>query len=91
MAQSVKHLSLDFSSGHDLSVLRRSPALGSALAMEPKSLPLPHPTKKDTYTLKQSLIVRTILQGNWVELIHSPSEWVLNVCCLLTCLSCHVC
>ena len=35
VAQSVKHLTLDFSSGHDLRVVRPSPALDSVLGMEP--------------------------------------------------------
>ena len=35
MAQSVKCPTLDFGSGHDLMVLRLSPALGSALSVEP--------------------------------------------------------
>ena len=35
VAQSVKHLTLDFNSGHDLRVLKSSPALGSMLGMEP--------------------------------------------------------
>ena len=34
VAQSVKHLTLDFSSGRDLTVLRLSPALGSMMGME---------------------------------------------------------
>ena len=35
MAQSVKCLTLDFSSGLDLRVMSSSPALGSMLGMEP--------------------------------------------------------
>ena len=35
VAQLVKHPVLDFGSGHDLRVMRFSPALGSALGMEP--------------------------------------------------------
>ena len=35
LAQSVKCLSLDFGSGHDLRVMRLSPALGSVLRVEP--------------------------------------------------------
>ena len=35
VAQSVKHLTLDFSSGHDLRVLRLSSTLGSELGVEP--------------------------------------------------------
>ena len=35
VAQSVKHLTLDFSWGHDLRVMSLSPALGSALGVEP--------------------------------------------------------
>ena len=34
MAQSVKHSILDFGSDHDLTVLKSSHALGSALDME---------------------------------------------------------
>jgi len=34
VAQSVRHLTLDFGSGHDLRVMRSSPASGSAQAME---------------------------------------------------------
>jgi len=34
VAQSVEHLIRNFDSGHDLRVLRPSPALGSALSME---------------------------------------------------------
>ena len=34
MAQSLKHLTLDFGSGHDLKVLELSPTLGSALSGE---------------------------------------------------------
>ena len=45
VAQSVKHLTLDLSSGHDLRVVRSSPGLGSVLSMEPAydSLPLSAP------------------------------------------------
>ena len=35
MAQSVKHMTLDFGLGHDLMVVRSSLALGSALGIEP--------------------------------------------------------
>ena len=35
VAQSVKHLTLDFRSGHDLMDMRSSPTSGSALSMEP--------------------------------------------------------
>ena len=35
MAQSIEHLTLDFSSGLDLRVLSSSPALGSMLGQEP--------------------------------------------------------
>ena len=35
VAQSVKHLALDFSSGHDLMVMRSNPVSGSVLSMEP--------------------------------------------------------
>ena len=44
MAQSVKHLALDFRSGHDLRVVRLSPGSGSALGvelLESPSTPLP--------------------------------------------------
>ena len=34
VAQSVKSLTLDFSSGHDLTVVRLSPVSGSALSVE---------------------------------------------------------
>jgi len=47
VAQLVKHPTLDFSSGHDLRVIRSNPALGSVLSVEPAwdslSLPLPLP------------------------------------------------
>jgi len=51
VAQSVKHPTLDFSSGHDLGVVRSSPVLGFALGMEPAwdslSLSLfPSPSKR---------------------------------------------
>ena len=35
VSQLVKCPTLDFSSGHDLTVVRSSPTLGSALSMEP--------------------------------------------------------
>jgi len=35
VAQSVKHPTLDFSSGHDLRFMISSPMSGSALSMEP--------------------------------------------------------
>ena len=35
VAQWVKHLTLDFGSGHDLRIMRLSPTLGSMLSMEP--------------------------------------------------------
>ena len=35
VAQLVKHLTLDFSPGHDLMVVRSSPVLGSMLSVEP--------------------------------------------------------
>ena len=49
MAQSIEHLTLDFSSGHDLTVMGWSLPLGSVLNMKPAwdslspflSLPLP--------------------------------------------------
>ena len=34
MAQLVKRPTLDFNSGHDLTVMRSSPALGSVLGVE---------------------------------------------------------
>ena len=34
VAQSVKHLALDFGSGHDLRVVRLSPVLGSMFSRE---------------------------------------------------------
>ena len=37
VAQSVKHLTLDFSSGHDLRIVRLSPASGSVLIRESAS------------------------------------------------------
>ena len=47
MAQSIKHLTLDFGSGHDLKVMRSSPMSGSALGgggpLENLSFPLPLP------------------------------------------------
>ena len=45
MAQSVECLTPDFSSGHDLRVMRSSPVLGSVLGVEipQDSLPLPLP------------------------------------------------
>ena len=44
VAQSVKHLTLDFDSGHDIMVMRTSLMSGSVLSMEPGlgfSLPTP--------------------------------------------------
>ena len=35
MAQSVKYLTFDFGSGHDLRVVSSSPVLGSMLGVEP--------------------------------------------------------
>ena len=35
VAQSVKHVTLDFGSGHDRRVVTQSPVLGSALRVEP--------------------------------------------------------
>ena len=35
MAQLLTHPSLDLGSGHDLTVVRSNPALGSALGVEP--------------------------------------------------------
>ena len=49
VAQSVKHLTLDFGSGHDLRVMRLSPSLGSTLGMESAYIIfplLPSPTSK---------------------------------------------
>ena len=49
MAQSVRHPTLGFGSGHDLRVVRLSPTLDSVLNEEPAytlSLPLLHPPKK---------------------------------------------
>ena len=44
MAQSGKHLTLGFGSGHDLKVMRLSPTLGSAQSLlVPLSPSLPHP------------------------------------------------
>jgi len=45
VVQLVKHLTLDFGSGHDLRVVRSSPALGSVLAVGPAwdSLSAPPP------------------------------------------------
>ena len=40
MAQSVECLTLDFSSGHDLRVMRLGPVSGSALGVESASDPL---------------------------------------------------
>lgn len=41
MAQSVKHLALDFGSGHDLRVVGSSPVTGSTLWIMLKILSLP--------------------------------------------------
>ena len=41
VAQLVKHLTLDFGSGHDLMVVGWSPALGSVLCRESASPSLP--------------------------------------------------
>ena len=38
MAQAVKHLTLDFGSGHDLKAVRSNPTMGSALGVELKIL-----------------------------------------------------
>ena len=35
VAQSIKHLTLDLGSGHDLTVVRLSPMFGSTLSVEP--------------------------------------------------------
>ena len=38
VAQSVKHLTLDLSSGHDLTIVSSSPTLGSMLGIKKKKL-----------------------------------------------------
>ena len=43
MAQSVKHPTPDFGSGHDTRILKSSPASGSIPSGESLSLPLPLP------------------------------------------------
>jgi len=63
LAQSVKRLTLDFRSGHDLRVIRLSPTLGSALGVGPawdslspsaSSLPCPRAlSKTNKQTTKQ--------------------------------------
>ena len=64
VAQSVNHLTLDFGSGHDLRVMRLSPAVVFVLGMEPTwdllplFLPFPHlKMKKTTFKkLRQRLV-----------------------------------
>ena len=46
MVQSIKHLTLDFGSGHDLRVMSWRPALGSELKILSLSLPICTPLKK---------------------------------------------
>ena len=57
VAQSFKCLTLDFGSGHDPRVVGSSPALGSALSMEPASdsLCLPLPISMLTLSRKKKL------------------------------------
>jgi len=59
VAQSVEHLTLDFSSGRDLWVVRWNPALGCTLSVEPTwdslSLSLPLPLRLPPFTLNVSL------------------------------------
>ena len=57
VVQSVERLTLDFSSGHELRVVRLSPVVGSTLSMKPAwdsfSLPLPpSPTRSRTLSLQ---------------------------------------
>ena len=78
VAQSVKHLTLDFGSGHDLRVVRFSPELGSRLTPRwawsllkilslPLLLPLP-PARVHTHSLslkkKKESQSKTQLQKN---------------------------
>ena len=56
MAQSVRHLTVDFTSGHDLMVLRSSPTLGSRLGVKPAYYSLsPSALHARTYALSLSL------------------------------------
>ena len=75
MAQSVKHLTLGFSSGHDLRVMRLSPVSSSVLGMEsawdslslPPSAPPPHSyflaflKKKKKTDIKNKFMSSTVL------------------------------
>ena len=60
VAQAVKHQTPDFSSGHDLTVVRLSLALGSTLGMEPTwdslfpSPNAPSPTTLSLFLSKKS-------------------------------------
>ena len=55
-AQLVKHTTLDFGSGHDLTVMRTSPVLGSVLSWESAwdSLSPSPPAPPPTGTLSQN-------------------------------------
>ena len=58
MAQSVKHLTIGFSSGHDLRVLRSSPVSGSAVMRSLLEIlsSSPSPSALPTHALSLSLM-----------------------------------
>ena len=71
MAQWVKHLTLDFSSGHDLRVLRSSPMLGSALPgsrLEILSPPAPPPSLKKKKNQQEEMMTGLETELNRITL-----------------------
>ena len=75
MSHWVKHLNLDFGSGHDLKILRSSPASGSVMSTEaclrfflPLHLPLPPSLKnKDKKKYAPKLYENKTLLLTWMK------------------------
>ena len=83
LSGSVEHLTLDLGPGHDLKVVRLSPALGSALGMEPAwaSLPLSaFPLFKKKFVI---INIFTFQMRKQVKIfLGSPAgnlEWILTI------------
>ena len=74
MAQPVKHLTLDFGSGHDLGIMRSSPQLGSALSRESTQDSVsPSPSASPLHALSLSQIKKKILKNILSNMIFSQN------------------
>ena len=80
MTQSVEHVTLDFGSDHDIMVMELSPALGSALGMEPAcNSRSPSPFSSAPPLRMHSLSQKTNEQKNLKRIITSIGTYICRM------------